>query len=43
MSSFVIAKRDYIRVAGVVSGMIDAANNILRDMATFESAGISNR
>ena len=27
MSSFIISKRDYIRVAGVVSGMIDAANN----------------
>ena len=29
--------------AALAFGLIDAANNILRDMATFESAGISNR
>lgn len=29
--------------AALAFSLIDAANNILRDMATFESAGISNR
>lgn len=29
--------------AALAFNLIDAANNILRDMATFESAGISNR
>ena len=29
--------------AALAFNLIDAANNILRDMATFDSAGVSNR